>query len=236
MTRYIFLFDNLVLLLWGALSDERTGLSFVYAVGPCRRSLSRARVPRDSRPYFTVSDLRVPFSSPPATSCGTVFTASDIESARTHRKHGLYCWRNLFTARCLAMESPFPIVGQEFFFAGTWLPNCSLATDVLVIIFYCKKFYRWCVTLDISDYLLSIAQYSEQNTSQKLHVFSSLVEKVRGAYTVGSVRKDSSHPLDPVTEVNKLQGTEPFLKSRQILSYWRVSQHFMKPEGSLPCS
>jgi hypothetical protein len=29
----------------------------------------------------------------------------------------------LFTARCLAMESPFPTVGQEFFFAGT----CYLA-------------------------------------------------------------------------------------------------------------
>jgi hypothetical protein len=34
-----------VLFLWGALSDERTGLSFVYAAGPCQRSLSRVRVP-----------------------------------------------------------------------------------------------------------------------------------------------------------------------------------------------
>jgi hypothetical protein len=31
-----------VLSLWGALSDERTGLSFVYATDPCQRSLSRA--------------------------------------------------------------------------------------------------------------------------------------------------------------------------------------------------
>jgi hypothetical protein len=46
-----------VLLLWGALSDERTGPSFVYAAGPCQSSISRARVPWDSRPYFTVSDL-----------------------------------------------------------------------------------------------------------------------------------------------------------------------------------
>jgi hypothetical protein len=29
----------------GALSDERTGLSFVYAAGPCQCSLSRVRVP-----------------------------------------------------------------------------------------------------------------------------------------------------------------------------------------------
>jgi hypothetical protein len=61
-----------VLFLWGALSDERTGLSFVYAAGPCQRSLSLVRVPWDSRPYFTVSDLRFPFSSPPTTPRVTV--------------------------------------------------------------------------------------------------------------------------------------------------------------------
>jgi hypothetical protein len=51
-----------------ALSDERTGLSFIY----CQRSLSRVRVSWDSRPYFTVSDLRLPFSSPPTTRRVTV--------------------------------------------------------------------------------------------------------------------------------------------------------------------
>jgi hypothetical protein len=54
-----------VLFLWGALSVERSGLSFVCAAGPCQRSLSLVRVPWDLRPYFTVSDLRLPFSSPP---------------------------------------------------------------------------------------------------------------------------------------------------------------------------
>jgi hypothetical protein len=48
-----------VLFLWGALNNERTGLSFAYAAGPCQRGL-----PRDSGPCFTVSDLRLPFSSP----------------------------------------------------------------------------------------------------------------------------------------------------------------------------
>jgi hypothetical protein len=47
--------------LWGALSDERTGLSFEYAAGPCQRSLSWVRVPWYPRQYFTVSDLRLPF-------------------------------------------------------------------------------------------------------------------------------------------------------------------------------
>jgi hypothetical protein len=49
------------LLMWGALSDERTGLSSTIAAGPRRRSHSRVGVPWDSRPYFTVSDSRLPF-------------------------------------------------------------------------------------------------------------------------------------------------------------------------------
>jgi hypothetical protein len=56
-----------VFFLWGALSDERTCLSFVYAAGSCQRSVSRFPVPWDSRPYFTASDLRLHFSSPPRT-------------------------------------------------------------------------------------------------------------------------------------------------------------------------
>jgi hypothetical protein len=60
------------LLIWGALFDERTGLSFTIAAGPQQRSLSRNRVPWDSRPYFTVSDMRLPFLSPPTTRRVTV--------------------------------------------------------------------------------------------------------------------------------------------------------------------
>jgi hypothetical protein len=65
MTRYLLLFDSYSLFSWGALFNEGMGLYFVYAAGPCQRSLSRVRVPLDSRQYFTVSDLRLPFSSPP---------------------------------------------------------------------------------------------------------------------------------------------------------------------------
>jgi hypothetical protein len=60
------------LLMWGALSDERTGLSFTIAAGPCQRSHSLVRAPLDSRPYFTVSGLRLPISSPPTTRRVTV--------------------------------------------------------------------------------------------------------------------------------------------------------------------
>jgi hypothetical protein len=56
-----------VLLMSGALSDERTGLSLKIAAGPRQRSHSRVRVPWDSRPYFTVSDSRLSILSPPTT-------------------------------------------------------------------------------------------------------------------------------------------------------------------------
>jgi hypothetical protein len=42
------------LLMWGALSDERTGLSFTIATGLSERSHSLVRAPLDSRPYFTL--------------------------------------------------------------------------------------------------------------------------------------------------------------------------------------
>jgi hypothetical protein len=48
------------LLLWGALPNERTGLQFTIAAGPRQCSHSRVRFPRDSWPYFTISDSRLP--------------------------------------------------------------------------------------------------------------------------------------------------------------------------------
>jgi hypothetical protein len=52
------------LLMWGALSDERAGLSFTIAAGPRQRSHSRIRFPWDSQTYFTVSNSRLLLLSP----------------------------------------------------------------------------------------------------------------------------------------------------------------------------
>jgi hypothetical protein len=60
------------LLMWSALSDDRTGLSFTTPAGPRQCIHSQVRVPWDSWPYFTVSDSRLPFSSPPTTRRTTV--------------------------------------------------------------------------------------------------------------------------------------------------------------------
>jgi hypothetical protein len=37
-------------------------------------------------------------------------------------------------------------------------------------------------------------------------------------------------------KVSLTHEAEPFLRSRQLCNYWRTSQNFMEPEGSLPCS
>jgi hypothetical protein len=100
--------------LWGPLCDERTSLSFVYAAGPCQRSLSRVRVPLDSRLYFTISVLRLPFSSPPTTRRVTVEvfepTSPDVQVITfrhgPHRKH------------------PSSVVACVLVAAGSCLPSC----------------------------------------------------------------------------------------------------------------
>jgi hypothetical protein len=68
----IFCFGTAGLLMWGIVSDERTDLSYRIAADPRQRSHSRIRVPWDSRPYFTVSDSRLPFSLAPTTRRATV--------------------------------------------------------------------------------------------------------------------------------------------------------------------
>jgi hypothetical protein len=61
----LLLFDSYGLVFLGRPLCERTDLLFVYAAGPRQLSVSGVWVSLDSWPYFTVSDLRLPFSSPP---------------------------------------------------------------------------------------------------------------------------------------------------------------------------
>jgi hypothetical protein len=79
------------LLMWGALSDERTGLSFTTAAGPSQPSHSRVRAPWDSRSYFIVPDLRLPFSSPPTTRRVTV-EVFDPASTRVSTPGWVLCY------------------------------------------------------------------------------------------------------------------------------------------------
>jgi hypothetical protein len=91
--------------MWGALSDKRTGLSVTIAAGPRQRSHSRVRVPWDSRPYFTVSDSRLPFSSPPTTRRATVEVFGPASTRDISEEHIASIFSQLSTDR---VENIFP--------------------------------------------------------------------------------------------------------------------------------
>jgi hypothetical protein len=125
---------QLRVLMWGALSNERMGLSFIFAAGPRQRSHSRVRVPLDSWSYFTVSDSRLPFSSPPTTRKVTVEvfdTASTrysmhclfITANSPHRKHRLEGFRyRVLLMRCLGNNVFIP--KQPFRFLSFYNSHC----------------------------------------------------------------------------------------------------------------
>jgi hypothetical protein len=66
---FFFFFNYLLtvagLLMWSALSDKKMDLLLTVAAGTRQRSLSRIRVPWDSWPYFTLSNLRLPHAGGP---------------------------------------------------------------------------------------------------------------------------------------------------------------------------
>jgi hypothetical protein len=70
-----------------SLSDERTVLLYAIVAGPRQRSHSLLRVPWDSPSYFTVSDSRLSFSSPPTTRRATV----EVFDPDSTRDYGRLC-------------------------------------------------------------------------------------------------------------------------------------------------
>jgi hypothetical protein len=106
------------LLMWGALPDERTGLSFTIVAGPRQRSHSRVRVPWDSRFYFTLSDSRLPILSPPTTRRATVEVfdpASTRDRPRTFRYTSYIPSARIVRKHCL----------QRFFYCCASIRSCD---------------------------------------------------------------------------------------------------------------
>jgi hypothetical protein len=80
-TAIIFLTEHCFHSPYVILSDECIGLSYTIAAGPRQHSYSEVRVPRDSWPYFTVWNSRLPQPGGPSTSiyipqeqCGPVIS------------------------------------------------------------------------------------------------------------------------------------------------------------------
>jgi hypothetical protein len=121
--------------LWGALSDERTGLTFIYAAGPYQRNFSLVRAPWVSRPYFTVSHLRLPFLSPPTTR--RVTEPLIIIRHGPHRKHPPQLSELLCNLATSCSKAHGEHSSHCCVFAGTCLSSRCLETGCIAPLFYC---------------------------------------------------------------------------------------------------
>jgi hypothetical protein len=85
---FIFIYLQIVagMLMWGALSDERTDLELTDVAGPCQQSLSRIRAPRNSWLCF----YYLKFETPPTSSSRFpyLFPSGTGQSSYTPR-HGV---------------------------------------------------------------------------------------------------------------------------------------------------
>jgi hypothetical protein len=156
------------LLMWGALSDERMGLSFTIAAGPRQRSHSRVQVPRDSWPILLSQIRDFPFRrllrlvglpwrywTPPPHGTHT-FSFYDwttyIVSRKIHIKH-IRCpavdicepHRKHHFLYCISSalhsNGSYPIVASIFVVAGMCLPSRCPATGQLMTYIFIKMRY-----------------------------------------------------------------------------------------------
>jgi hypothetical protein len=107
---------------------------FIYAAGPCQRNLSLVRVPWISRPYFTVSHLRLPFSSPPTTRRVTVEVFDPASTLSLNRS-----WSSSYSLRTAHTENTasntysivacYTAITQQWLFL--WLhSSCFVQTEI----------------------------------------------------------------------------------------------------------
>jgi hypothetical protein len=108
------------LLMWGAFSGERMGLSFAIAPGPRQRSSVRVRVPWYSWPFrrlLRLAGLRWRYSTPPllfffAFAYDTVLIENDA-SNNSPFVACIRCWGNVFTGSLPSNDKGIHIQAQR---------------------------------------------------------------------------------------------------------------------------
>jgi hypothetical protein len=159
MTRYFLLFEGYGLVFVGHPLWREDGSLICTSCWLCQRSLSWVRVACDSRPHFTVSDLRLPFSSPPTTRRVTVevfdpastqvFTTLNslpfITAWEPDRDHSL---QEFYSAlqECIVSETmhSFPSNGSVFYVFTTFY----LVTTKLVFTYLLPSKWSYPVTIN----------------------------------------------------------------------------------------
>jgi hypothetical protein len=132
------------LLMWGALSYQRTGLSCTTAAGPRQRSHTRVRVPRDSWSYFTVWGF------------STNRSAYNI-STRIAQKKPFLCCFHLLPCKHACLRSPYSVTTVVYLLILRSLPsNGSECHNVFIL--HCLRIESQATALEPSSYIGPIRQ------------------------------------------------------------------------------
>jgi hypothetical protein len=122
---------------FGALPDERMGLSFRIAAGPRQCSHCRVWVRWDSRPHFTVSDWRLPFSSPPMT-CSVTVEVFDPASTWEWHQHRVKSYVTTHNQSASLSWNKAPIWGlQSDFYC------CQTVTGIAGLLMWGAFSHEW---------------------------------------------------------------------------------------------
>jgi hypothetical protein len=168
MTRYLLLFESYGLVFAGRPLWRETGLFFIFAAGPCQRS----------GPYFTVSDLRLPFSSPSTTRKVTVevfdpsSTRGSLPSDLTKLISRNGSWSSLYnigtdrTETQLQIATPLLRVTQPLHSNGCFSGSTVLALRKYVTIyiyFHCLCILNANVFTNLRYYVIKTGKCNEVN-------------------------------------------------------------------------
>jgi hypothetical protein len=116
------------LLMWSALSDERMSLPFTTDACPRQRSHSWVWVQRDSWPYFTVSDLRLPQPGGPG---HLIYIPQALRSLLQSKSH---CnWPSVSKSWCQATSGAH----DQIFITRWQLRSCFCGTSSLTKVWVC---------------------------------------------------------------------------------------------------
>jgi hypothetical protein len=112
-----------VLFLWGALSDERTGLSFIYAAGPCQRRFETSFFVASYYSQGHGGGIRSRLHTGDCQFSTNSLNITTMDEPNRKHRFQQYCLPIRF------LETDSSVVARMFICAGTCLPSRCLAMN-----------------------------------------------------------------------------------------------------------